>query len=181
MKPCRKYKKEIALAALEGEPGPELRQHLRDCEACRGYAEEVERVCGEHNQRAADFSEAEAPTRLNARVRDAITREEAGLCCGVESRASLRRLLRGIGVAAAAAIIVVMIMRLSSREPTSSPALAEAAAPGVRETTRLDEPTLAAYHQRLARSVEELEASLRDYGPVGDGEVLKVSSAMNQP
>jgi len=51
----------------------------------------------------------------------------------------------------------------------------------VGETTRLAEPTSAAYHHRLAGSVEELEASLRDYGVASDGEVLKVSSAIDLP
>jgi hypothetical protein len=41
----------------------------------------------------------------------------------------------------------------------------------------LSEPTLAAYRQRLARSVEELEASLKDYGTANGGELLRVSSA----
>jgi hypothetical protein len=33
----------------------------------------------------------------------------------------------------------------------------------------------------LARSVEELEASLRDYGVASDGGLLKVSSASDIP
>jgi len=86
-----------------------------------------------------------------------------------------------MGIAAAAAIIVVMLLQRSSREPTSSPAIAEAPTPRLSETTRLAEPTFAAYHHRLARSVEELEASLRDYGVASDGEVLKVSSAIDLP
>jgi anti-sigma factor RsiW len=181
MKPCREYKEWIALAVLEGERCSELKQHLQGCVACRAYAEEMERVCGEHTQRAAALPEIEAPTRLNARVRDAITRNEGGLCCGVEIRASSRRLLQVMGLAAAAAIIVVMLMQLSSRPLTTSPAVAEATTPGVSETTRLTEPTFAAYRKRLARSVEELEASLRDYGVASDGEVLKVSSAIDLP
>jgi len=86
-----------------------------------------------------------------------------------------------MGIAAAAAIIVVMLMQRSSREPTSSPPMAEATTPGVSETTRLAEPTFAAYHHRLARSVEELEASLKEYGVASDGEVLKASSAIDLP
>jgi anti-sigma factor RsiW len=181
MKPCREYKERIALAVLEGERRSELSQHLENCATCRAYAEEMERVCGEHSQRAAALPEIEAPRRLNAHVRDAITPSEGSLCCGIEIGVSLRRLLQGMGIAAAAAIIVVMLMRRSSSEPTSSPAITEAATPGVSETTRLAEPTFAAYHRRLARSVEELEASLRDHVPVSGGEVLKVSSAMDLP
>jgi len=181
MKPCREYKERIALAVLEGERRSELRQHLQNCVACRAYAEEMERVCSEHSQRAAALPEIEAPRRLNARVRDAITRSEGSLCCGIEIRASLRRLLQAMGIAAAAAIIVVMLMQRSSREPTSSPPMAEATTPGVSETTRLAEPTFAAYHHRLARSVEELEASLKEYGVASDGEVLKASSAIDLP
>jgi predicted anti-sigma-YlaC factor YlaD len=178
MKPCREYKERIALAVLEDEP--ELRQHLQNCVACRAYAEEMERVCSEHSQRAAALPDIEAPRRLNARVREAITRSEGSLCC-IGIRASLRRLLQGMGIAAAAAIIVVTLMQLSSREPTSSPAMAEATTPRVSEETRLAEPTFAAYHHRLARSVEELEASLGDHGVASDWEVLKASSAMDLP
>jgi predicted anti-sigma-YlaC factor YlaD len=181
MKLCRKYKEQIALAVLEGERSSELSQHLENCAACRAYAEEIERVCGEHSQRAAALPEIEAPRRLNARVRDEITRSEGSLCCGIEIGVSLRRLLQAMGIAAAAAIIVVTLMQLSSREPTSSPAIAEATTPGVSETTTLAEPTFAAYHHRLARSVEELEATLRDYGVASDGEVLKASSAIDLP
>ena len=182
MKPCREYKERVALAVLNREPGSELRQHLENCAACRAYAEEMERVCGEHSQRATALPEIEAPRRLNARVRDEIIRREGGLCCGIEIGASLRRLLQGMGIAAAAAIILLMLMQLSARKPTSSPAIAEATTPGVGETTRLAEPTFAAYHHRLARSVEELEASLRDHGAAAsDGEVLKVSSAIDLP
>src|SRR5688572_24187199 len=152
MKPCTEYKEWIALAVLEGE----------------------------HSQRAAALPEIEAPTRLNARVRDAISRE-ASLCCGIEIRASLRRLLQGMGIAAAAAIIVVMLVQLSARKPTSLPPTAKAPTPGVSETTSLAEPTFAAYHHRLTRSVEELEASLADYGAVSGGEVLKASSAIDIP
>jgi hypothetical protein len=86
-----------------------------------------------------------------------------------------------MGIAVAAAIMVVMFMQRSSREPTGSPAIAEATTPSRGETTSLDEPTFAAYHHRLARSVEELEASLKDYGVASDGEVLKASSAIDLP
>jgi len=181
MKPCGEYKEWIALAVLEGEWGSELRQHLQGCAACRAYAEEMGKVCGEHNQRAVALPEIEAPRRLNARVRDAITRTEGSLCCGIEIGVSLRRLLQALGIAAAAAIVVLVLMERPFREPTSSPALAEAAMPGVGETAGLAEPTFAAYHDRLARSVEELEASLRDYGAGSAGEVLKVSSAIDLP
>ena len=181
MKPCREYKEWIALAVLEGERCSELREHVQNCVACRAYAEEMERVCGEHSQRAAALPDVEAPRRLNARVREAITRNQGGLCCGIEIGASLRRLLQGMGIAAAAAIILLMLVQFSARKPTSSPAIAEATTSSVSETTRLAEPTFAAYHRRLARSVEELEASLRDYGVASDGELLKVSSASDIP
>lgn len=181
MKLCRKYKERIALAIVEGDPRSDLRHHLESCAACRAYAEEMESVCGEHGQRAAALPEVEAPARLNARVRDAITRSEGSLCCGIEIRVSLRRLLQAMGIAAGAAIIVGMLVQLSSPEPTSSPAMAEATTPRMSEATRSAEPTLAAYHHRLARSVEELEASLRDYGVASDGEVLKASSAIDLP
>jgi anti-sigma factor RsiW len=181
MKPCREYKERIALGVLEGERRGELREHLQNCVACRAYAEEMERVCGEHSQRAAALSEIEAPRRMNGRVRDAITQSENSLCCGIEIRPSLRRLLQGMGIAAAAAIIAVMLMQGFSRKPTKAPAMVEATTPHASETTRSAEPTFAAYHHRLARSVEELEASFRDHGVASDGEMLKASSAIELP
>jgi hypothetical protein len=86
-----------------------------------------------------------------------------------------------MGIAAAAAIILLILTQLSARKPTSSPAISEATTPGGGETTSLAEPTFAAYHHRLTRSVEELEESLRDYGVVSGGEVLKASSAIDLP
>src|SRR5688572_9159460 len=120
MNPCQKYKERIALALVEGEPGRELKQHISTCAACAAYAEELKRVCSEHRQRATELPELEAPLRLNARVRDAIT--QGGSCCGLEI--SLRRLLQGAGIAAAAAVVIALLMRLAPSEPTSTPAVA---------------------------------------------------------
>jgi len=177
MKPCQKYRERVAFSLVEGELGSELRQHIAECAECAAYADELRRVCSAHRERAAELPEAEAPMRLNARLKDAITRADEGSCCGIEIGASLRRLLQGAGAAAAAAIIVAFVVRFSSGEPKTAPAVAEVPKPDLREGARLSGPTLAAYRRRLTRSVEELEASLREHDVVTAGEVLKVSSA----
>jgi hypothetical protein len=175
MRPCRKYKEPIALSLVEGALGDDLKQHISECAECAGYAEELKRVCSEHRERATQLPEVEAPMRLRARVRDAIVRGEYDSCCGFEIGVSLRRLLQGAGVAATATV-VALVVRFSSGEPPITPTVTEVPAPGLSEEARLNEPTLAAYHRRLARSVEELEASLKEHGAVTGGELLKVSS-----
>jgi len=175
MKPCRQYKKQIALAIVDDE----VDRHVSECAACAVYAKEVERIYGEHRERAEALPEIEAPARLHGRVRDSITRHEGEACCGIEVRASLRRLLQGLGVAATAAIILVVVLQLAPRKPVPAPAIVEVAKP---EAPAISEPTFAAYHNRLSRSVEELEASLKEHGALNGGEVLKVSSASeNRP
>lgn len=170
MKPCRKYKEQIALAIVDDE----VDRHVLECAACAAYAKEVQRIYGEHSERAEALPEIEAPARLHGRVRDSITRHGGVACCGIEVRASLRRLLQGFGVTAAAAITLLVVFRLAPRKPLPAPAIVEVAKP---EAPAIGEPTFAAYHNRLSRSVEEFEASLRDYGALNGGEVLKVSSA----
>src|SRR5688500_17455366 len=114
MKPCRKYKEQIALSIfeseLDGRPRPQhlstqpgnsrtaagedarapqaelLLQHLSECVACREYAEHMRQVYRDHSQRAAALPEIEAPARLHGRVRDSITRHEGVACCGIEVR-----------------------------------------------------------------------------------------------
>jgi hypothetical protein len=177
MRPCRKYKERIALSLIEGELSGELRQHVSECAECAAYAEELKRVCSAHRGRAAELSEVEAPMRLRARVRDAIVRRDYDSCCRFEVRPFLRRLLQVAGGAAAAAIIVALIVRFSSSEPKTEPVMGEAPKPGITEEAGLNGPTLAAYRSHLTRSVEELEASLREHDAITAGEVLKVSSA----
>lgn len=170
MKACQKYKEEIALAIVNDQ----VDRHVSECAACAAYAKEVKRIYGEHRDRAEALPEIEAPARLHARVRDSITRYEGVSCCGIEVRASLRRLLQGLGVAATAAIIVVVVLQFAPRKPSPTPAIVEVTKP---EAPAIGEPTFAAYHNRLSRSVEEFEASLKDHGALNGGEVLKVSSA----
>lgn len=175
MRPCRKYKESLALSLVEGGLTGELKQHISECTECAAYAEELKRVCSDHRERATELPEVEAPMRLRARVRDAIVRGEYDSCCGFEIRAS-RWLIQSAGIAAAAAIVVALVLRPSSNESQITPTVAKAPSPGLSEEARLSEPTLAAYHRRLARSVEELEASLKEHGAVTGGELLKVSS-----
>jgi hypothetical protein len=65
-------------------------------------------------------------------------------------------------------------LQLAPRKPVPAPAIVEVTKP---EVPPIAEPTFAAYHNRLSRSVEEFEASLKDHGALNGGEVLKVSSA----
>lgn len=170
MRPCREYRERIALAVVDGDLGEDLKRHTQNCPACAAYAEELKRLCEEHQNRARSLPEPDAPPCLHARLAEAIRGRD--VCCGVEVRASLRRLLQGLGLAATAVIIGVVAVNLAGRRPPSPLVVTEVTTPEMRP-----EPTFAAYHNRLARSVEEFEASLRDHGAVGGGDVLKVSSA----
>jgi hypothetical protein len=176
MKPCGEYKERIALAIVEDRLTEELQKHVSRCAVCRAYAEEVREICGEHANRAEALPEIEAPRRMRARVREAIF-EDTSDWLGLPVRA-LRRLLQGFGIAAAATIIIAVWMHRSPPSTVLPPNTTE-----ITKTegalTKLREPTLATYHNRLARSVEELEASLQAAPMVNGGELLKVSSGIN--
>jgi hypothetical protein len=178
MKPCRKYKEQIAVAIVAGDLNGDLRRHVENCAACQAYAEETRKICAEHSRRATALPEAEVPVRLHGRVRSAIAGHETMPCCGMEIRASLRRLLQSLGIAATAAIVIAIWIQRTPPPTDLRPRTAEVKTRG-SEITKLSEPTFAAYHHRLARSVEELEASLLAAPVVPGGELLKVSSAIN--
>jgi hypothetical protein len=181
MKPCRKYRQQIALAIVDDE----VDRHVSECATCAAYAKEVERIYGEHRERAEALPEAEAPARLHARVREAICLFGGASSVepltffskrifGARRSSPLRKLLQGLGVAAAGAITLLAVLQLAPRKPVPAPAIVEVTKP---EVPPIAEPTFAAYHNRLSRSVEEFEASLKDHGALNGGEVLKVSSA----
>ena len=165
------------MAIVAGDVSGDLKHHVENCTACRAYANEMQEVCGEHQRRAEALPEVEITRGVQARVREAIRGAVEGSCCGMEISASLRRLLQGLGVAAAATIVIaIWIQRSPAPLP---PTTAEVTQRGGSEIAKLSEPTFAAYHRRLARSVEELEASLQAAPAVNGGEMLKVSSAIN--
>lgn len=175
MKPCRKYKEQIAAAIVAGDLSGDLKHHVENCPACRAYANEMQEVCGEHQRRAEALPEVEITRGVHARVREAIRQTAEGPCCGFKVRPSLRRLLQGLGVAAAATIIIAFWIQRSPSPTGLPPSTAEVTTRG-SQITKWSEPTFAAYHRRLARSVEELEASLQVTGGANGSEVLKVSS-----
>src|SRR5215207_6441559 len=72
MKPCRSFKKRIALSIVEGQTDAATQEHLAQCAACRTYAQEIGAVWAEHANRAAQLPQRDAPLRLQGKIRAAL-------------------------------------------------------------------------------------------------------------
>lgn len=162
MKPCRQFKERIVLSIAEAKSDAALQAHLRECAACRAYAEEIRAVCGDHAQRASQLPEIDAPLRLHGRIKAALSKDE-------------RRWTWARPAAAGALATLVIILYLHWRPSPKENRVVTVPPP--REI-KITEPSYAAYRNRLSHSAEELEAALSRYDAPGQGDnqVLKASS-----
>jgi hypothetical protein len=161
MKPCRPFKKRIALSIVERQNDAEVEQHLAHCAACRAYAEEIHAVCADHTNRVADLPDHDAPVWLHGKVRAALD-------------GSRRRWSWAHPVAAGALAALVMVLYLHRRPSPKPTAAVTVAVP----RPQVLEPSYAAYRHHLSRSAEELEAALSrdDTGVGAAAEVFTVST-----
>lgn len=162
MKPCLQFKERIALSIAEGSDEAAVADHVRQCAACRAYAEKIRAICSDHTQRASQLPETDAPLRLHGRLRDAL-REKGRSWTWIRP------------IAAGALATLVVILYLHWRPAPKENRIVSVPPP--REI-KPSEPSYAAYRSRLSRSAEELEAALSRYDPPGQGDdqVLKASS-----
>lgn len=163
MKPCCQFKERIVLSIADAKSDAALQKHLRECAACRAYAEEIRAVCGDHAQRASQLPEIDAPLRLHGNLRVAL-----------QEKGRSWTWIRPIAVAGALPALIFLLYlqwRLSPKENRI------VTVPPPREI-KVTEPSYAAYRHRLSRSAEELEAALSRYDAPdqGDNQVLKASS-----
>ena len=162
MKPCRQFKERIVLSIAEAKSDADLQEHLRECAACRAYAEEIRAVCGDHAQRASQLPEIDAPLPLHGNLRVALREND-------------HRWTWARPIAAGALATLVIILYLSGRPSPKENRVVTVPPP--REI-KIAEPSYAAYRSHLSRSAEEFEAALSRYDAPGQGDnqVLKASS-----
>jgi anti-sigma factor RsiW len=169
MKPCRAFKKTIALAAIDGHRDPVLADHLAHCEACRTYAAEMDAIARQHSERANQLPGAEMPFRVRAALATALTRT---------NQRSLLRYWPWVAAGAATAAIIVLL-NLHWFAPKTTPKIASR--PPQVETAP-SEPSYALYHRHLVRSPEDLELALSRYDspPSDPGQPLRLSSHVSE-
>jgi hypothetical protein len=161
MKPCRPFKKRIALSILEGQNDAAIQDHLAQCAACRAYAEEIRVICAEHAERATHLPEEDAPLRLHGKIRAAL-----------DAPRGRRNWFRPVAAGAVAVLTIGLYLHWRP-SPKPMPGVATPSSP-----RQLSEPSYAAYRNHLSRSTEELEAALsrQDTGAGAGDQLLAVSS-----
>jgi len=158
MKPCRAFKKRIALAIVGGDDDPALTKHLADCAACRLYADEMRAISAEHTQRANQLPNTEAPLRLRT-----------ALAYAVREQRPLTLPWQWITAGAAVAALAILVYLHSSPSRTAPKTATVAEAERIETATgAIREPSYAAYHRRLTRSLEELDLALSQYQPIAN-------------
>jgi anti-sigma factor RsiW len=169
MKPCRAFKKPIALAAIEGTHDAVLAEHLARCEACRSYAAEMNAIAREHTERANRLTEEEMPFRVRAALAGALSRRNSR---------SLFDYWPWVAAGAATAVVILLLNLHRSAPQTGTTVVSK---PPPVETAN-HEPSYAAYHRHLVRSPEDLELALSRYdSPSSDpGQPLKLSSQVSE-
>ncbi len=183
MRPCSQHMKAVALLAA-GVLGPaesqRVREHVRDCGACREYWEELVRICDDHRELSNTVPSVSPRPGFHTRLRERIHVEPHGSFHGV--RAWFRRWRdASIGpvtaehlsawaltawpwklaaVGAVVAIFVVGELQFRPRVDSTSPmALYTNAAP--RTTPSLDSSaSYSAYRLAASKSTEALDKLL---------------------
>jgi predicted anti-sigma-YlaC factor YlaD len=171
MKPCRAFKKQIALAAVGSDHDPVLAEHLADCEACRTYAAEIGAIAHEHMQRANQLAEAEMPFRTRSALAKALSRR---------NERSLVDYWPWVAAGTAVTVAIVLSYLQWSAPRTARNVTVVSKSPQVEITVK--EPSYAVYHSHLARSSEDLELALSRYDspPANPGQPLKLSSQLSE-
>ncbi|HMJ67124.1 MAG TPA: hypothetical protein VK615_17400 [Candidatus Binatia bacterium] len=158
MKPCRAFKKRIALAIVGGDNDPGLTEHLADCAACRVYADEMRAISAEHIERANQLPKAEAPLRLRTGFANTLRERQ---------QRPLTLHWRWITAGAAATALAILVYLHSSPSKTAPKTTTVSKSPEIETAAAaIREPSYAAYHRRLSRSPEELEVALSRYEPI---------------
>jgi hypothetical protein len=187
MKPCSKNRKPLAWLALEElEAGraAALREHLSQCEGCRGYWEEISSVANGLTAAKAvskiepsEFFYRRVAERLQAAGRRSIWENLA---------ADLRGTMLNWRVAlpVAAALVVVFVSIVALRQ---SPVVSPTPLFGVQSESASSSdlaPTIANYQRVAGQSLEKLDKLLTEQGnkalppaPVYSASAFKLASA----
>ncbi len=169
MKPCSKNRKLIAwlvLDMLEAPRAAALRDHLRQCEGCRCYCEELSNVTEELGA-ATQGSEAEASERFHQRVANQLTQARPrsvwdALVALLRPPAPGRHLV----LPAAAALVIALVVIVAARHPApiSRPEAPTPQAMSPTSHTGGLSPTIAYYQMIASQSLDKLDEVLTRTG-----------------
>jgi hypothetical protein len=162
MKPCRNFRKSIALLAADalahGEASA-IRQHLAQCPACREYFRAMQAVCADHRQAGLSFTESHPLPEPHL-----LLRVSEQLVPGEKPSASIRpthpawfwlpRLAWPLAIFAIAAIFWRQIDPKKATEPNPTPLPTIAAEHNDPTSTHM------AYRLALNHSFEQLDRAL---------------------
>ena len=169
MKPCFKNRKLIAwlaLDTLDAESATALREHLANCDGCRGYLNELSKV-------TATLSEAEIRSDLQAK--ESFHRRVVAGIKAQKSRSvkeKIREFLRAtlldwrVAVPAVCGFAVVLLSSLLmiSQKPSESPLQSSSSTQRSAEHIREADfaPTIGNYHMAANRSLESFDELLTE-------------------
>jgi hypothetical protein len=167
MKPCLKYREEIALLAIDGletHPNKNVRAHLDACAKCRSYLEEISGLAGVLRE-AEPKPEVEPSAFFHRRVRSSLAATGRPL-----DEAFLTRISRGWNwrwALSGAGTLALLIMAWFLVTPHPRPVVAAPA----RELARAEaprktdlEPTLRNYEMAVHQSFDSLDELLTAQG-----------------
>jgi len=168
MKPCPKYREQIAwlaMESLETRHEPELRAHLKSCAGCRGYLEEISSVAGEI--RAAEPQTITQPSRSFHRNVVAALAMAERRSTGEQFLSQIQflwnwRLVLPAAAAVALAMAVWFMAAPRPAVPVATPVVAHAT-PSRAVQPDL-EPTFANYEMVAHQSLDKLDELLTEQG-----------------
>ncbi|MGO8700025.1 MAG: hypothetical protein ACLQVY_20230 [Limisphaerales bacterium] len=167
MKPCSKYREQIALLAIDGlerQPKKNLITHLNVCAGCRAYLEEISGLAGILRE-AEPKSDSQPSPSFHCRVRNALATTESS-----RDETFLKRICQGwtwrLALGAAGALVVLIAAGLLAaphfHTVVSAPALALS---GGKSPRKMDlEPTLSNYEMAVHQSFDSLDELLNAQG-----------------
>ena len=160
MKPCTKNRKLLvwlALDELEARKAEELRAHIKTCEGCRGYLQEIstvtERLAAAEMLPVIEASES-FHQRLVSRLEQPTSLWEHLVAQFAATRLNWRVALPALGAAA----LVIATLSILVRQPALSPP-APTGVQAVLTPARKSDlvPTIANYQSVANRSLDELD------------------------
>jgi len=169
MNPCSKNRKLIAwlaLGALDTKQATALRDHFTQCEACRGYWEEISNVA-QGLAAAPPASNLEASESFHRRVAERL--KAAGSSSVLDDLVmSLRESLLNWRVAVpvtAVLVIAITVLVAPPRSPTASVSTPPAIPITLPSESGKDlSPTLANYQMIASQSLDKLDELLIQHG-----------------
>jgi len=185
MKPCFSKRKLIAWLAvgeLDARRAQELRPHIRTCDGCRRYLEEISTV-GERLAASKIEPEIEVPASFHRGLVSKLKAEPTASRWGIPLEwLNWRVAVPALG---AAALVIVTLAVFSSRQPGVPPPIGSNRSVATPPIAKADlSPTVANYQQAALRSPDELDELLtrqanrnRSLTPIYTASILALANA----